>query len=71
MIRYLGLSFAVWLAALGPAAAQAPLWTLEPGSKVGFIARQAGAPVEGVFETFTAEIRFDSRRQPRKVTDFC
>ena len=43
-----------------PAAAAAPLWTVEPDSRVVFIARQAGAPVEGRFEKFSAEIRFDA-----------
>lgn len=63
MSARLALATVLCLAALGmplaKAAAQAPLWTLESGSKVGFVARQAGAPVEGVFERFTAEIRFD------------
>ncbi len=42
-----------------PALAEAPDWTVQDGSRVGFIATQGGAPVEGVFETFEAEIRFD------------
>ncbi len=42
-----------------PALAEAPDWTVQNGSRVGFIATQGGAPVEGVFETFEAEIRFD------------
>ncbi|MDJ0946543.1 MAG: YceI family protein [Kiloniellales bacterium] len=42
-----------------PAWAEAPDWRVEDGSRVGFIATQGGAPVEGVFETFEAQIRFD------------
>ncbi len=54
------LLFAILLLPLAasPAAADAPLWRVEPGSRVGFSALQVGAPVEGVFETFEAEIRF-------------
>ncbi len=37
----------------------APRWTVEPGSQVGFTAFQAKAPVEGRFEKFEAEILFD------------
>ncbi|MCG8357429.1 MAG: YceI family protein [Kiloniellales bacterium] len=43
-----------------PQAAEAPLWSVEPESSVGFVARQAGAPVEGRFERFAAEVRFDA-----------
>lgn len=41
----------------GPAEA-ASAWTVEKGSRLGFIATQGGAPVEGVFERFTAAIDF-------------
>jgi polyisoprenoid-binding protein YceI len=34
-------------------------WQLEPGSRIGFTAFQQGSPVEGSFERFTADIRFD------------
>lgn len=34
-------------------------WNVQESSSVGFIARQAGAPVEGIFETFEADIHFD------------
>lgn len=44
---------------VAPALAEAPDWSVENGSRVGFIATQGGAPVEGVFEDFVAEIRFD------------
>ena len=51
------------LALAGPAAAgEAPLWSVEPGSSVGFTAFQAGAPVDGLFKKFEAEIRFDPSR---------
>ncbi len=43
----------------GSASAEAPAWSVQDGSRVGFIATQGGAPVEGVFESFDAEIRFD------------
>ena len=33
-------------------------WTVEEGSRLGFIATQGGAPVEGVFERFDAKIAF-------------
>ncbi len=49
------LSLIVW-----PAVAETALWTVEADSQVIFIARQSGAPVEGRFETFSAEIRFDA-----------
>ena len=44
---------------VSPAAADAPAWTVEEGSVVGFVASQGGGPVEGRFERFEAEIRFD------------
>ena len=40
-------------------AADAPAWTIEDGSAVGFVASQGGGPVEGRFENFEAEISFD------------
>ncbi len=48
------------LSLLLPAAAAAePLWQVGDGSAVGFVAYQSGAPVEGIFEKFSAEIVFD------------
>jgi polyisoprenoid-binding protein YceI len=47
---------AVMLAA--PALAS-PRWTIEDGSAIRFVATQEGAPVEGGFQTFAAEIAFD------------
>lgn len=44
------------LAVAAPTAAKD--WTVEPGSRLGFVATQGGAPVEGVFERFAATIRF-------------
>ena len=44
---------------LAPLAGAESAWTVEPESTVGFVATQAGANVEGRFETFTAEINFD------------
>ena len=49
----------------GAALAEAPDWSVQDGSRVGFIATQGGAPVEGVFETFEAEIRFDPQALDR------
>ncbi len=40
-------------------AADAPVWTVEDGSLVGFVVKQGGGPVEGRFERFEAEIAFD------------
>ncbi len=55
----IALILALASAPVAPAAAgDAARWTVEPGSRVGFIAQQSGAPVEGVFERFEAEIRF-------------
>lgn len=52
-------AFLMTLALSFPAAAgDAARWVVEPGSKVGFVALQGGAPVEGVFERFAADIRF-------------
>ena len=45
-----------------PARAQAspPSWALEEGSRLGFRTAQGGAPVEGLFERFEAEIQFSA-----------
>lgn len=57
--RWLGALLLLMLALTVPAAAgDAARWSVEPGSTVGFIAKQAGAEVEGVFERFEAEILF-------------
>lgn len=53
------LSFAALLLALSLAAA-ATQWRMQPkDSKLSFVATQAGAPFEGAFRNFTADIRFD------------
>lgn len=49
----------------GAASAEAPDWAVQDASRVGFIATQGGAPIEGVFETFEAEIRFDPQALDR------
>jgi polyisoprenoid-binding protein YceI len=47
------------LAAVALAATQ---WTLQPkDSKLSFIAKQAGAEFEAVFEKFTADVKFDPK----------
>lgn len=51
-------AFLTLLLSAGAANAQAPAWTVEDGSRVGFIAKQASAEVQGFFEAFTAEIAF-------------
>lgn len=56
-LRVLVIVAALLTAAL-PSAAEAPHWSLEEGSLVGFIAMQSGAPVKGIFESFEAEILF-------------
>ncbi|MEM7224815.1 MAG: YceI family protein [Pseudomonadota bacterium] len=40
------------------AQAQAPAWTVLEESTVGFTAYQSGAPVDGLFQTFKAEVLF-------------
>lgn len=47
-----------------PVRAEPGLWTIEAGSRVGFVVRQSGAPVEGWFERFAGEIRFDPADLP-------
>ena len=43
-------------------AVAATQWTLQPKqSKLTFVANQAGAPFEAVFEKFTADIKFDPK----------
>lgn len=42
-------------------AAAAPGWQLEDGSRIAFTAFQQGSPVEGAFQSFTAEIDFDPK----------
>ncbi len=62
MIASFGRSALFALALLVPAAAQAqtPVWRVDPeASRVGFVASQSGSPVEGAFERFEADIRFD------------
>lgn len=53
----LAIAFLAQAASL--AAQDAAVWTLEQGSRIGFVATQSGAPVEGNFEDFAAEIVFD------------
>lgn len=48
------------VAAASPALAEAPQWTMQPAeSALTFTATQSGSPVEGRFEEFEADIRFD------------
>lgn len=62
MLRYATLSLSLLSLAFcfGTAAAES-IWTIEKGSRLGFIATQGGAPVEGLFERFTATIDFDAK----------
>lgn len=56
------LTAALVLLAVSPTAvpaAEAPQWRVEEASRVGFVARQAGAAISGRFAEFDAEIRFD------------
>jgi polyisoprenoid-binding protein YceI len=57
LLRSLPLAPIALLLAMPGALAQS--WQLEPGSRIGFTAFQQGSPVEGRFERFTADIRFD------------
>ena len=45
---------------LASAQAEPTRWTLEEGSRLGFVANQAGADFEGRFEEFSAVIEFDA-----------
>jgi polyisoprenoid-binding protein YceI len=60
-MRIVGSSIAALLAGLLLAATAhaAPKWTIEDGSAIRFTAYQQGAPVDGSFRDFTAEIVFD------------
>jgi polyisoprenoid-binding protein YceI len=61
MHRFACARFAAGLVCLllaAPAQA-APTWTIEDGSAIRFTAYQEGAPVDGSFGDFTAEIVFD------------
>lgn len=53
------LSVMLFVQTASLAAQELPVWTVEQGSRIGFVATQSGAPVEGAFEDFTAEIVFD------------
>ncbi len=44
---------------LVPGASAAEPWTVAASSRIGFTAFQKDQPVEGSFETFTAEVAFD------------
>ena len=59
-LRNAGLAGIAFCLAAGTALADAPAWTVEDDSRVGFRTEQSGATVEGVFERFEAEIRFDA-----------
>ncbi|HWP94190.1 MAG TPA: YceI family protein [Gammaproteobacteria bacterium] len=52
------LAVALGLVATGVPAADAPCWAVQPGSRLGFSAVQAGAPFEGTFRRFEARICF-------------
>ncbi len=50
--------FCLTLIAPLSAAAQAPSWTVIEESTVGFTASQSGAPIDGLFQSFKAEVLF-------------
>lgn len=56
--RSLALATLVFACGFALAATQ---WTTQPSSKLSFIAKQAGAEFEAVFEQFTADIKFDPK----------
>lgn len=57
----LSLVHGVLTLGVGPAAAEAPLWTVDPErSRITFTARQMAVPIPGRFERFAASIRFDA-----------
>ncbi|MEP0409135.1 MAG: YceI family protein, partial [Roseibium sp.] len=55
------LSAAVLMTSLmAPGVALADTWTVDPSrSQLAFEVAQAGSPLKGVFETWTADIEFD------------
>lgn len=60
-LRNLVLASTVWgLLGVSAALADVPAWSVEDDSRVGFRTKQSGAAVEGLFERFQAEIRFDA-----------
>ena len=59
MTRLKGIALALLLG-MTPAPLAAASWTLEQGSAIRFEAYQQGAPVQGSFERFVAEIVFDA-----------
>ncbi|WP_156668676.1 YceI family protein [Rhizobium aegyptiacum] len=42
-------------------ASDAPQWQIEDAGRIGFVVRQADAPITGNFERFNATIRFDPK----------
>ena len=57
--KTLAIALTLLLAIAAPAASEPAHWSLEEGSKLGWATKQSGAPVEGVFQVFTADIAFD------------
>ena len=58
-LKFFAIASLSLLAAVALAATQ---WTLQPkDSKLSFIAKQAGAEFEAVFEKFTADVKFDPK----------
>ena len=50
------------------ASAEPKSWTVDPAqSEIVFVATQLGAPFEGVFRTFEADIRFDREDLPKST----
>ena len=62
VLLVLAAGLAAWLAAPALAlAAPAPLWTVDPGSAVGFSSSFSGDAFSGHFTRWTAAIRFDPK----------
>lgn len=58
----LAWALAVLLTAAGPAAAQTRLRVVPGESRVDFVSRQMGVPVEGQFLRFDAQVTFDAKQ---------
>lgn len=60
VVQLVALTLTLTLGLFVAAPVRADVWTMDPdASRLGFVATQSGAPVEGVFERFDAEIVFD------------
>ena len=64
IVAILIVGLGLWPAWGVGSARAAPEWIVEPGSQLGFVAKQGGASVEGIFERFEAGIAFSAEDFP-------